>query len=94
MAIAVVVVVVVVVVVAAAAAAVTSPLVLLFTRSDGRGSNSFLFPLSVLTGRQGFKLMGTEGRVDVGEFVGDFGRVHARLFRGNGRVLSRDPQVC
>jgi len=41
----------------------------------------------------GFKLMGTEGRIDVGEFVGDFGPIHARLFRGNGRQLSVEPQV-
>ncbi len=30
----------------------------------------------------GFKLMGTEGRIDVGEFVGDFGDVQAKLWRG------------
>ena len=30
----------------------------------------------------GFKLIGTEGRVDVGEFVGDFGDVTAKLYRG------------
>ena len=33
----------------------------------------------------GFKLMGTEGRIDVGEFTGDFGKVTARLWRGTGR---------
>jgi myo-inositol 2-dehydrogenase/D-chiro-inositol 1-dehydrogenase len=32
----------------------------------------------------GFKLVGTEGRIDVGEFVGDFGEVSARLWRGVG----------
>jgi myo-inositol 2-dehydrogenase/D-chiro-inositol 1-dehydrogenase len=32
----------------------------------------------------GFKLVGTEGRIDVGEFVGDFGVVSARLWRGVG----------
>jgi myo-inositol 2-dehydrogenase/D-chiro-inositol 1-dehydrogenase len=30
----------------------------------------------------GFKLIGTEGRIDVGEFVGDFGMIHARLWTG------------
>ena len=33
----------------------------------------------------GFKLTGTEGRIDVGEFSGDFGEVSARLWRGTGR---------
>ena len=33
----------------------------------------------------GFKLMGTEGRIDVGEFVGDFGEVSAKLWRGTGK---------
>lgn len=33
----------------------------------------------------GFKLMGTEGRIDVGEFIGDFGEVSAKLWRGTGR---------
>jgi myo-inositol 2-dehydrogenase/D-chiro-inositol 1-dehydrogenase len=32
----------------------------------------------------GFKLIGTEGRIDVGEFVGDFGAVTARLWSGVG----------
>lgn len=32
----------------------------------------------------GFKLIGTEGRIDVGEFVGDFGPIHARLWTGTG----------
>ena len=32
----------------------------------------------------GFTLTGTEGRIDVGEFVGDFGPVSARLWRGTG----------
>ena len=32
----------------------------------------------------GFTLTGTEGRIDVGEFVGDFGPVTARLWRGTG----------
>jgi myo-inositol 2-dehydrogenase / D-chiro-inositol 1-dehydrogenase len=32
----------------------------------------------------GFKLIGTEGRIDVGEFVGDFGTVTARLWSGGG----------
>jgi myo-inositol 2-dehydrogenase/D-chiro-inositol 1-dehydrogenase len=31
-----------------------------------------------------FKLIGTEGRIDVGEFVGDFGAVTARLWSGFG----------
>ena len=30
----------------------------------------------------GFKLIGTEGRIDVGEFVGDFGPISARLWTG------------
>ena len=33
----------------------------------------------------GFKLIGTEGRIDVGEFAGDFGQVTARLWRGTGQ---------
>ena len=32
----------------------------------------------------GFTLIGTEGRIDVGEFVGDFGTISARLWRGVG----------
>lgn len=32
----------------------------------------------------GFTLIGTEGRIDVGEFVGDFGTISARLWRGAG----------
>jgi myo-inositol 2-dehydrogenase/D-chiro-inositol 1-dehydrogenase len=33
----------------------------------------------------GFTLTGTEGRIDVGEFTGDFGPIRARLWRGTGR---------
>ena len=33
----------------------------------------------------GFKLIGSEGRIDVGEFSGDFGEVGARMWRGTGR---------
>ena len=36
----------------------------------------------------GFKLIGTEGRIDVGEFVGDFGTIRAKLWRGTGRDSS------
>lgn len=32
----------------------------------------------------GFKLIGTLGRIDVGEFVGDFGPISAKLWHGNG----------
>ncbi len=32
----------------------------------------------------GFKLIGSEGRIDVGEFVGDFGTIFAKLRRGVG----------
>jgi len=32
----------------------------------------------------GFKLIGTQGRIDVGEFVGDFGPITARLWSGAG----------
>jgi myo-inositol 2-dehydrogenase/D-chiro-inositol 1-dehydrogenase len=32
----------------------------------------------------GFTLIGTEGRIDVGEFAGDFGTVSARLWAGAG----------
>ena len=32
----------------------------------------------------GFKLIGTAGRIDVGEFVGDFGAITARLWSGAG----------
>ena len=30
----------------------------------------------------GFKMIGTDGRIDVGEFVGDFGPIHAKLWTG------------
>lgn len=30
----------------------------------------------------GFKLIGTKGRIDVGEFAGDFGSIHAKLWEG------------
>jgi myo-inositol 2-dehydrogenase/D-chiro-inositol 1-dehydrogenase len=30
----------------------------------------------------GFKLIGTEGRIDVGEFIGDFGPIRAKLWTG------------
>jgi|694.fasta_scaffold00182_26 predicted dehydrogenase len=36
----------------------------------------------------GFKLIGTQGRIDVGEFVGDFGDIHAKLWRGTGQDSS------
>jgi len=32
----------------------------------------------------GFKLIGTKGRIDVGEFVGDFGPIAAKLWTGTG----------
>jgi myo-inositol 2-dehydrogenase/D-chiro-inositol 1-dehydrogenase len=32
----------------------------------------------------GFTLTGTEGRIDVGEFAGDFGAIVAKLWRGTG----------
>ncbi len=32
-----------------------------------------------------FKLIGTDGRIDVGEFVGDFGEITAKLWRGAGK---------
>ncbi len=32
----------------------------------------------------GFKLIGTLGRIDVGEFVGDFGSISAKLWQGTG----------
>jgi myo-inositol 2-dehydrogenase/D-chiro-inositol 1-dehydrogenase len=37
----------------------------------------------------GFKLIGTEGRIDVGEFVGDFGAITARLWSGAGNDRGR-----
>ena len=37
----------------------------------------------------GFKLIGTRGRIDVGEFVGDFGTVTARLWSGAGDQRGR-----
>ena len=37
----------------------------------------------------GFKLIGTEGRIDVGEFVGDFGAIKARLWSGAGDERGR-----
>jgi myo-inositol 2-dehydrogenase/D-chiro-inositol 1-dehydrogenase len=37
----------------------------------------------------GFKLIGTEGRIDVGEFVGDFGAITARLWSGVGEDRGR-----
>src|SRR5262245_40813356 len=44
----------------------------------------------------GFKLIGTEGRIDVGEFVGDFGTITARLWSGIGEDRGRqvDEVVC
>jgi myo-inositol 2-dehydrogenase/D-chiro-inositol 1-dehydrogenase len=37
----------------------------------------------------GFKLIGTGGRIDVGEFVGDFGTITARLWSGAGEERGR-----
>ena len=37
----------------------------------------------------GFKLIGTAGRIDVGEFVGDFGTIAARLWSGAGTDRGR-----
>ena len=37
----------------------------------------------------GFKLIGTGGRIDVGEFVGDFGVITARLWSGAGDERGR-----
>ena len=37
----------------------------------------------------GFKLIGTGGRIDVGEFVGDFGTITARLWSGAGDQRGR-----
>jgi myo-inositol 2-dehydrogenase/D-chiro-inositol 1-dehydrogenase len=37
----------------------------------------------------GFKLIGTRGRIDVGEFVGDFGAITARLWSGAGDQRGR-----
>jgi myo-inositol 2-dehydrogenase/D-chiro-inositol 1-dehydrogenase len=37
----------------------------------------------------GFKLIGTAGRIDVGEFVGDFGTITARLWSGAGDQRGR-----
>jgi len=37
----------------------------------------------------GFKLIGTHGRIDVGEFVGDFGAITARLWSGVGEDRGR-----
>ena len=37
----------------------------------------------------GFKVIGTAGRIDVGEFVGDFGAIRARLWSGAGEQRGR-----
>jgi myo-inositol 2-dehydrogenase/D-chiro-inositol 1-dehydrogenase len=37
----------------------------------------------------GFKLIGTGGRIDVGEFVGDFGTITVRLWSGAGEARGR-----
>jgi myo-inositol 2-dehydrogenase / D-chiro-inositol 1-dehydrogenase len=37
----------------------------------------------------GFKIIGTEGRIDVGEFVGGFGVITARLWSGAGEARGR-----
>jgi predicted dehydrogenase len=37
----------------------------------------------------GFKLIGTGGRIDVGEFVGDFGTITAKLWSGAGDQRGR-----
>jgi myo-inositol 2-dehydrogenase/D-chiro-inositol 1-dehydrogenase len=47
----------------------------------------------------GFTLTGTEGRIDVGAFVGDFGPVSARLWQGTGttagaRGVLADSREC
>lgn len=61
---------------------------------DGSLAHLWGSRLNVCGYDNGFKLIGTEGRIDVGEFVGDFGPIHARLFRGNGKTLSVPPQVA
>lgn len=38
----------------------------------------------------GFKLIGTAGRIDVGEFVGDFGAITARMWSGDGDDRGRE----
>jgi predicted dehydrogenase len=37
----------------------------------------------------GFRVIGTDGRIDVGEFVGDFGEISARLWSGTGHTRGR-----
>jgi myo-inositol 2-dehydrogenase/D-chiro-inositol 1-dehydrogenase len=40
----------------------------------------------------GFKVIGTDGRIDVGEFVGDFGPITARLWSGAGAARGRQSE--
>jgi myo-inositol 2-dehydrogenase/D-chiro-inositol 1-dehydrogenase len=42
----------------------------------------------------GFKLIGTEGRIDVGEFVGDFGPITARIWSGAGVGRGREIETA
>ena len=42
----------------------------------------------------GFKVIGTEGRIDVGEFVGDFGAITARLWSGAGDDRGRQIEAA
>lgn len=65
------------------------------TWRDGSLAHLWGSRLNVTGYDNGFKLMGTEGRIDVGEFVGDFGAIKARLWCGNGKngqrgVLTED----
>ena len=42
----------------------------------------------------GFKLIGTEGRIDVGEFIGDLGPITARMWSGAGAERGREIETA
>ena len=54
------------------------------TWADGSMAHLWGSRLNATGYDNGFKLIGTQGRIDVGEFVGDFGRIKANLWRGTG----------
>ena len=54
------------------------------TWADGSLAHLWGSRLNVTGYDNGFKLIGTKGRIDVGEFAGDFGDVSCKLWTGNG----------
>ena len=54
------------------------------TWADGSVAHLWGSRLNATGYDNGFKLIGTAGRIDVGEFVGDFGNIQAKLWTGTG----------